>query len=1007
MALALVAVPLAAERLPVRSLTTDDGLPRDHLVCARSDARGFVWFCTADGLVRFDGQVARTFGRNEGLDPPGIRSFLKASDGRYWIGGDAGLFEFHPAGSEVSGRFTAVRRADGQPTGSINGLAESRDHTIWCAGGRGLHRLTPAPGADVIEVDVGLPRGSESDRIVHAVLEDERGTLWAGAGSGLYARRPDGAITRITTRDGLPVNQVRALALDAAGRLWAATRAGLALVDRDAVGSREGRVVRDVYGLDDGLPNDNIHALHADGDTLWVGTSRGAAETTLTPDGALRVIHTLTGANAFGIVGDAHGDIWVATRVGAWKLSRGGFTTYTTEDGLPTSIVASLFENRAGEVCATTLVSTVELSCFDGRRFRRRSLGGLRKVSDQGWGWSQLTLQDRRGRWWIPTGEGLWQFAAGPASSLASAAPVAVHDVRAGLGSNNVFRIFEDTAGGIWVATFAEDRAGLARVEPETGSLHVFGAREGLPADLTLVHAFAEDGAGRIWIGLELGRLLRYRAGRFEEIPVQGPGSGPHVSAEYFASLLVDRRGRLWIASSVAGLGRVDDPGAAVPAIRWFGTAQGLSSDTAWALAEHESGDLFVGTARGVDRINPDTERVLHYSADDGVPRGEIKGALRDRQGNVWFATTAGVARLAPSREQAPEPPLTLVTAVRVAGVPLPLGADGATHVGAIQVPPGNRRLEIDFVSPAARAADGLRYQHQLEGIDVDWTTTDARTVALAGAAPGDYRFLVRAALASGVVGEPARVEFVVLAPLWRRWWFVALAATAATGLVFAFHRARVRRLLAVERVRSRIAADLHDGVGAGLSRIALLSEVVRRQVEPVVPAAVPALTSIAENARGVIDDVSDAVWLIDPRLDSLQHLIVRVRTVAADLFDGQRIAWRLEAPAGLSALPLSPEQRRHLYLILKESLTNVVRHARATRVDIAITRADHRLRLEVADDGAGIDAGGPPPPAGGGRGLANMRARAAALGGTLAVAAGSGGKGTRVTLEMPAPRPA
>ena len=180
------ALPLSAERLPVRIFTTADGLPRDQLQCVRSDRRGFIWFCTPEGLVRFDGQVAVTFGREDSLSPPGVRSFLIASGDRYFVGVDSGLFEFDAGVVSGRARFTALGRADRQNTGGVNAFAESRDRTIWCGTGGGLLHLSQTEGrTHLVEVEIGLPREVDNDRIVRAVLEDERGILWVGAGSGL------------------------------------------------------------------------------------------------------------------------------------------------------------------------------------------------------------------------------------------------------------------------------------------------------------------------------------------------------------------------------------------------------------------------------------------------------------------------------------------------------------------------------------------------------------------------------------------------------------------------------------------------------------------------------------------------------------------------------------------------------------------------------------------------------------------------------------------------------
>ena len=330
--------------------------------------------------------------------------------------------------------------------------------------------------------------------------------------------------------------------------------------------------------------------------------------------------------------------------------------------------------------------------------------------------------------------------------------------------------------------------------------------------------------------------------------------------------------------------------------------------------------------------------------------------------------------------------PVTLITSIRVGGMSLPARADGTQQFDGFTVQAGNRRLEIDFVSPGGQTADGLRYQYQLEGIDRDWSITDARTVALAGAAPGSYRFLVRAAFADGTLTDPAAVEFTVLAPFWQRRWFVALAAACTCVLAFLVHRSRVRHVIAVERVRSQIAADLHDGVGASLSRIAILSEVVRQQAHSALPDAIPALTAISDNARAVIDDMSDAVWFIDSRVDNLQQVVIRARSMVSELFEGQPIRWTVVATDDASRVSLTSEQRRHVYLILKEALTNVLRHAQATNVDVLVTASHRRLRLEVTDDGIGVGGKARTSSARpyGGRGLENMRRRASALAGTM-----------------------
>jgi signal transduction histidine kinase len=343
-------------------------------------------------------------------------------------------------------------------------------------------------------------------------------------------------------------------------------------------------------------------------------------------------------------------------------------------------------------------------------------------------------------------------------------------------------------------------------------------------------------------------------------------------------------------------------------------------------------------------------------------------------------------------------PPPILITGLRVGGVAHPLAETGEETVGELQLRPGEHDVQVEFV--------GLSF-----GGSGEWSLPgEDRTVTLANLAAGRYRFEVRAITSDGLASlRPASVHFLLPPPFWRRAPFLLLAASTLGLLALAFHRQRVERLLAVERVRTRIATDLHDDLGASLSRISILSEVARRQLAPG-GAAAGRLGEIADTARGLVDSAADIVWSIDPRRDDLHSLLARLRRFAGELLEAGGIAWTLVEPTGDGALRLAPELRRHLFLILKEAVTNAARHAGASTVTIAIAVEDRRLTAEVRDDGCGFStaglANGDGVAATAGNGLANMQARARAAGGELRVESAPG-SGSRVRAELPLRRPA
>jgi signal transduction histidine kinase len=504
--------------------------------------------------------------------------------------------------------------------------------------------------------------------------------------------------------------------------------------------------------------------------------------------------------------------------------------------------------------------------------------------------------------------------------------------------------------------------------------------------------SFAEDATGAVWIGFQRGGLARYRDGRTDFFTDRDGLPRGSVRA-----LHLDGAGRLWIATSRGGVARVDAPGEPKPRFVTFGRARGLASENAASLAADRWGRIYVGTERGLDRIDPATGNVQHFTADDGLAPGLIESSFRDRSGRLWFGSSEGLSLLEPVREGPKSPPAVRITRVTLDGVRQPLPPLGESLVSLPKAAREAAPLAIDFggidFSPGGR----LRYQHRLEGVDRDWSEpSDQRSVVLARLPGGTYRFRVRAIANDGTAGTTAaEVRFAMLPPLWKRPGVLLLLAGAVASLAWAFHRNRLRSALAVERVRMRVATDLHDDIGADLSEIAILSELAggKGEHEPAM-----LLREIGERARGLVDSMSDIVWSTDPGKDDLGSVVQRIRHFAANALESRGIVWSLEAPDRLEDRSLDPERRRQVFLIVKEALANVARHASCTRASVRILAAPEEISLEVEDDGVGFDASASSPK---GRGLANMRARAFAMGGTFQAESRPSG-GTRILVRVP-----
>ena len=991
--LAAWAGPLAAGRLPIRTYTTADGLPANTVKCIVRDSHGFLWLCTYDGLVRFDGYTFVTYGLKDEIPDRTVTAFLETRDGVYWVGTHNGAARFQPdAVGTRRGAF--VRYAMPGPEGSqyVTALAEDLNGTVWCGTQDGIFRKTREPAFQAVEI--GLPAASWKTRFIQALAVDRRNSVWVGTeDAGLYRRGPEGAVERYQA----PCQSIAAILPDGQGRVWAGSSQGICLLI-PRPGNRSFTFSR-LYGPRDGLPDTRIHALlERPNGEIWAGSEKGIG--VLAP--GLHHFTSLDGANGLADVqirslgADPDDNIWIGATSCLMRVARAGFLTYTASDGLGSNEVTSIFEDRQGNLCVVNGVRRIVLNRFDGRRFHPVQpllVRGTKPIRYMGWGTGQTVLQDSRGDWWIPTGEGLCRFTGiRQLEDLARVPPAAVYTRGDGLPGNDIFRVFEDSHRDLWVATV--DTPGLARWRRQTGSFQPVGASDGFRTN-NAPAAFAEDRAGDLWVGLFWKGLARYRQGRWQMFQC---GESTPTGSRW--ALLLDHRGRLWIGSSGSGLTRVDDPSAAAPKFIPYTTQQGLSSDLVWSLAEDRQGRIYIANERGIDVLEPQSGRLLSLGSADGLAGGDVAAAFCDRSGSLWFGATLGLSRLLAGPEPALTAPRVRITALRAAGEAQPVSALGATALFGLELRPDQNHLDIEFAGFNFRAGSPIRYQYTLDNANPRWAELgQARAVHLDGLAPGSYRFQVRAMEQSLAGGPPAQIVFRVLPPLWRRWWSISFMVCALMALLYTAYRFRVAQLVEMEKVRTRIAMDLHDDIGASLSQIAILSEVARKEIGAGQGAVAQPLARVADISRELAGALGDIVWAINPQRDRLGDLVQRMRRFGSDLLNARNIDFECLAPETLLNTEIGADVRRQVLLVFKESVHNIARHSGCTRARAELTLRERQLGLAVHDDGTGFNTGACDAAAG--NGLLSMKKRAAQIGGALQVTSGRG-QGTTILLTVP-----
>ena len=719
---------------------TSQGLVQDRVLGLAQDSHGFLWFATADGLSRFDGYRFVSYGREHGLPSAVVRVLFESRDGRYWVGTEQGLCRLVLATGRMSPASPepAKTRCLAVPFASPPRLPEVRDMLqdgagrLWVGTLGGLFLLESGSEGDrLVLVPLGAAPGQKQPLGVNGLAQDREGSLWLATSSGLVRLLPDGRSVgyRASAFGGVLRTLARSVLVDREGRIWVGYEVGLMVLKPESA-----QLAATIRGLAEPVPacgaarhpgtagraapcalafagtywGRNVRALRQARDgRVWIGAISGLTEFDGKRFRTYDQRHGLADETVNALLEDRDDNLWLATdAAGAIRLASNGFVTFRANDGLLSSYVTSLLKDRRGAVLAVP-GSRLALARFDGERFKSTPLRLNLPPGSLG---ARLELvQDRAGEWWIASPAGLSRYGASSPHGVA-----VVPKLSPGLPGPGVDTVFEDAVGDLWISGALPSRRWLVRYD----RAHNVFTPQAPPLPLSprdeLVHA--ADFHHQVWLGLAEAGLARWRDGRFTALTAADGLPQHPVSA-----LHVDGHGRLWVGTLGGGLVRIDDTRSEHPRIA-PGPVAGLASQAIRCLTEDDWGRIYVGTARGIDRLEPETGRIKHYTTADGLATNETTVALRDGAGGLWFATMDGLSRMKPRLEASRPQPVVRIAAVRAGGSLWPVADLGQPEIGPLRLAAGESQLQVDFFALDFEPGSSLRYQYRLEGGDPDWS---------------------------------------------------------------------------------------------------------------------------------------------------------------------------------------------------------------------------------------------------------------------------------------------
>ncbi len=978
-----------------------EGLSQSEVTCLLKDQRGYVWLGTQNGLNRFDGHQFVHYHHQpfqaHTLSNDYILSLAENRQHQLWIGTRQGLNQLDLS----TGLFTRIGESEHSYKITSKALAIDPQGFVWVGTTNGLFRISPKVGQDfdfsqlLHTPDYFLP-----DRSVQALHLDSSGYLWVATNQGLYRISPEINRRRSVTLWKTFGRHIYAITQDYRQQLWVGTEEGLNRVDHQfptrttlqwasdqpilaLLASHQKQLWvtvanEGVYRFDlrtpnelpllsqwiadtrnrKGLKSNRITCLFEGSDpkedVLWLGTRDAGVqvfsqsknnfqhwESFLTPTPSSQLF--------LSIYTDRHQDLWIGTYHGLYRLNRNTLQTKYYPDAV---------------------------------------VGGAVNAFQE----------DTQGNLWVGAEAGLFRYQ----RSKDRFEPIPLNK-----GALQIKCLYEDRQQQLWIGT---DK-GLFR-RSSNGVLNKFYFHYDGP--VSTVEAIHEQSDGSIWVGT-LGGLFKIDSrGTISSFYNKTDDAHSLLSNEIY-DLHTSRDGQFWIASS-KGLSRLYFEGDKAR-FEHFTEEQGLPNNVVYGLLEDLGGRLWMSTNKGISRFDSRTKTFRNYSASDGLLSNEFNvGAFhQSNDGEFFFGGIGTLVSFRPGQltESQFLPPIVL-TSFRKFEKAFAFDSLLTTE----------HRLNINynenFISFVYTALDFKdpqknQYAYKLEGFQDDWNYSGQRRyISFSNLNPGDYVLKVKASNADGVWNEQKilAIPITIIPPFWQRWWFYISCAIVAAGVARLFYTYRLRnqvahllelekvKLAENERVRKLAAQDLHDEFGNTITRISMLTEIIKTRLPDDSGAVLPLLTKISDNANRMYQGTKDFIWAINPDHDNLYEIAIRLKDFGDDVLDKTGIRFDIEGVhETLKEFSLPMGVSRHVIFLFKEAISNTLKHAQATETRLLFIQGNTFAEIQWIDNGKGFESSKRMA----GNGLLNMESRARKFSGTVQIST-QPEQGTIVSLKLPRP---
>ncbi len=1033
-ALWLLSTSISAQDYIIKQIRIEDGLSQSTIFSSLQDSEGYMWFATRSGLNRYDGYKFNLYFNHPkdstSLSDDGTNSLYEDRNGNLWIGTIYGNINRFDRMTETFVYKNVSDLLDVLPDQTddfyeyplsfsrhqkttITSIAEDKEGKLWIG--------TWGCGIIVIDkyfkkynhfyFDKKNPTGLKTNRIMD-LLFDGDGRLWVATFGGGLSRITISnknsknnfsfeTLQQGTDEFSLSDNKLLNLFQDSEMNIWIGSYyGGLIYIPNDQTKLPFGKAKIDCercpVSASNLTPNTIMSFAEDKEHYLWIGTFGGGLirydknknETLHFFNNPMNQ-YSLGDNDVLSLCTDRSGIIWAGSHLGAGitkiykNTARFNHVKHdpSKKHSLSDDVVWSIYKDKENILWIGTYKGG--LNKYDSVSNSFSSINKSDKEGSLSSNHIRAIREDNYGNLWIGTYDGGLNILNKKSKQINifnndSNNPLSI-------SGNQVQDILIESDSVYWIATFG---GGLNKVTAKGNPINQklqfkrFINQKDNPQSISdnRVYKIYRTKDGVFWICSYGGGLNSFdpKTEKFKRYPINS-GKEDNFNIENLMMIHEDSDGIFWLGSYGGSLTSFD---RTTKKFKRYSFTDGLTSGVVYGILEDDSKNLWISSDNGIFKLNLKTKKIIRYDIQDGLQSLEFSGGayLRDKSGIIYFGGINGYNYFDPTKIKINNyiPPI-VITSVKVfnehiKGERKELVLDYKKNFISFEF------SSLDYSDPRDN-----QYSYILEGLQSDWQLTEssARTATYTNLSPGTYVFKVRGSNSDGVWGNNyASIKIVILHPFWQTWWFITLAVILVAAFLYYLSTIRIKNLLAIEKLKSKLAADLHDNIGSGLTEISILSEVASRKNNLGENKSKNELLNISEISRKLVDSMSDIVWVVNPSRDSLHDLIIRLKDTYSELLNSLEISFKTKNLEKLEDVKLPMEVKQNLYLIFKEAINNSIKHSKCKRITLEANLRSDVLEIVLNDDGVGFDESLLSK----GNGLKNMENRAAQISGKIKI---------------------